>query len=83
MFHPILKATGFVVLMLIVFTAVYFATYVVSVNDRTFIIVQTGSSIHEDEVIRPTYRFGGENTKSFFGYAHQFDRTVRRSHWRP
>jgi hypothetical protein len=83
MFHSILKASGFALLILTVFIAVYFATYVVSVNDRTFTIVKTSSSNHEDAVILPTYRFGGENAKSIFCYAHKFDRAVRRGYWSP
>jgi len=83
MFHSLLKATGFILLSLTVVIAVYFASYFVSVNDRTYVIVETSSSSHEDEVLRPTYRFGGENAKLLFGYAHTFDRAVRRGYWSP
>jgi len=78
-------ATGFAILVFTVITSVYLATYFVSVNDRTFMIVAANPShsIADDDLIVPTYRFGGEVAKSFFSYAHRVDRILRRGYWRP
>lgn len=83
--HLLWKAAGFTLLMVTLTVSVYLAAYFVAVNDRTFIIVATASpgSSDDADVILPTYRFGGEDSKSFFSLAHQFDRAVRTEFWEP